>query len=412
MISREVLQKSVDVYNNSTGINVYVINPAGDVLYRSGSDYEFCCYFKKIAGDEGCTKTHVESGYRAENFGEAYIFSCPAGLIHWSAPVMINKVMVAILIAGPVLMVKPDELILDDIIKKYNIKDFQLDLLKQSLRDIPVVKPERIRYLSELLLMVAEHISSEEMLLLKTKREFYEAQARIAEEIQEIKDENSFSYYPFEKERELVRLVKSGEKIAAKAILNELLGHIFFKSGGNFEYMKARVLELVVILSRAAVEGGADLEMIFGLNLKYLQDVGAISDVDELCYWLVKVLDRFTESIYNIGRSQNAIIYEAIDYIKKNYRRDLILEEVAKYVHLSPNYFSKLFKDEVGMSYTDYLNKLRVEESKKYLTRLDLNILDVALMVGFQDQSYFTRVFKKYEGISPGQFRKMSWGFI
>ncbi|AEM79469.1 PocR ligand-binding domain-containing protein [Thermoanaerobacter wiegelii] len=412
MISKEVLQKSMDAYKNSTGIDVYAINPVGDVLYQTSYNYEFCRYFKKLVGDNYCRKLQIESGYRAESFGESYIFSCFGGLVHWSAPVVINKVMVAILVAGPVLMIQPDDIMLDDMAKKYGLNSQQLDLLKQFLKSIPVFIPERIRYLSELLLMVSEHISSEEMFQLKAKREFYESQARIAEEIQEIKYENTFFYYPFEKERQLVRLVKSGEKIAAKALLNELLGHIFFKSGGNFEYMKARALELVVILSRAAVEGGADLEMIFDLNLKYFQDVGAISDVDELCYWLVKVLDKFTESIYNIGQSKNTIIYKAIDYIKKNYKKGLTLEEVARYVYLSPNYFSKLFKEEVGMSYTDYLNKLRVEESKKYLMRLDLNILDVALMVGFQDQSYFTRVFKKYEGISPGQFRKMSWGNI
>ncbi|WP_026486716.1 AraC family transcriptional regulator [Caldanaerobius polysaccharolyticus] len=412
MISKDLLQRIVDVYKNSTGIDLCALSPQGDVLCQSGDDRRFCCYFRKFVGNELCKKVHVQSGFTSEKLGEGYVFCCPAGMVHWSAPVVVNRVVVAILVAGPVLMTEPDDLMVDEIKEKYGLRAEKLEFLKRSLRDIPVIKPDRIRYLSELLFMVSEQGSFEEVARFRSMREFYETQSKIAEEIQEIKEGGNSFCYPLEKERELVRLVKAGEKIAAKAILNELLGHIFFKSGGNFEYMKARALELVVVLSRAAVEGGADLEMIFGLNLRYLQDAGRISDVEELCYWLIKVLDRFTESVYSIGQARNAAVYQAIEYIKNNYKENISLEDVAHYVHLSPNYLSRLFKEEMGMSYTDYLNKLRVEESKKYLAKLDLNILDVALMVGFQDQSYFTRVFKKYEGVSPGQFRKMNWGYI
>ena len=416
MISLELFKKNIEIYKNSTGIDVSVIDNEGYIICSTNEKNCYCDLYRKMAGAEGCRKFHIDSGYMSQKYGSPYMSICPGELILWSTPVIINGIISNVLLAGPVLLRPADEMVFDDLDKYGSNENGRR--LRDLLNDIPVILPKRARYLSELLMILAEHLTSEGMVELNNNREYYEAQAKIAEEIEDMKnsdDEHISVYYPLEKERLLVKLVREGDKIKSKKILNELLGHVFFKSGGNFEYMKARVLELVVVLSRAAVEGGADLEMIFGLNYKYLHEVEGLNNVDELCFWLIKVLDRFTECVYSIGKvtaKNSLIVHNAIEYIKKNYDRNITLEDISQAVYLSPNYFSKLFKDELNLSFVDYLNKVRVEESKKYLADLKLSIIDIALKVGFQDQSYYTRVFKKYEGKSPGQFRKMNWGFI
>ena len=85
---------------------------------------------------------------------------------------------------------------------------------------------------------------------------------------------------------------------------------------------------------------------------------------------------------------------------------EINLEKVAKAVNLSPSYFSKVFKEEMKCNFSTYLNVLRVEESKKLLLDKKLPLVEVAGRVGFQDQSYFTKVFKKLMNTSPGEFRK------
>ena len=81
-----------------------------------------------------------------------------------------------------------------------------------------------------------------------------------------------------------------------------------------------------------------------------------------------------------------------------------MLEDAAREVGLHPTYFSKLFKEEMGISFTDYLSKVRVEAAK-LLMRSDYSLAEISQMVGFNDQSYFTKVFKKHTGESPHRWR-------
>ena len=101
----------------------------------------------------------------------------------------------------------------------------------------------------------------------------------------------------------------------------------------------------------------------------------------------------------------NQYVRSAIQYIATGFNRNLTLNEVAQYVKLSPNYFSTLFHDTTGISFSKYLNRVRVEESKRLLLSSDYTLAEIAVAVGFPDQSYFSKVFKKETGITPGMFR-------
>lgn len=96
---------------------------------------------------------------------------------------------------------------------------------------------------------------------------------------------------------------------------------------------------------------------------------------------------------------------EAQAYVAAHYGQKLTLREVAGAVHLSKNYFSFLFRTQTGLTFTQYVNRLRVEKSKEYLRCTSLPIVEVMLRVGFEDQSYFSKVFKQNTRLSPGQYR-------
>jgi len=209
------------------------------------------------------------------------------------------------------------------------------------------------------------------------------------------------------KEKELMAKIRRGDKAGAQEILNEILGYIFFSQGNDLELIKTRVVELVVLLSRAAVEGGAEIGMIFGLNDRFLWEIERLSSVDEIAFWLSKVMVRFTDCVFNLVNVKNVdIIYKAVSYLRANYMYEISLEQVAGEVHLSPAYFSKLFKNEMKCTFSEYLSALRIEYSKELLLDEDLPLVEVAGLVGFKDQSYFSKVFKKLVGVSPGEFRR------
>ena len=270
---------------------------------------------------------------------------------------------------------------------------------------------------------MANYLAKMELIDIKLRQDRYIQQAKISEEIQSIKrreleslekeekDENSFisisSLYPLETERELLRRVRLGDKEGAKEVLNEILGKILFKNAGQIELIRARLLELAVVLSRAAVEAKAELEMILGLNFEYIQELGKIKSIEELCIWIVKVLDRFTESVYENRNIKNVdIIRKTREFIRANYKKKIKLIDISKAIYLSPYYLSHIFKKETGSTLLEYLTKVRIEEAKRLLENTSWNTTRISFEVGCSDQSYFCKVFKKSEGISPSDYKK------
>jgi two-component system, response regulator YesN len=92
-------------------------------------------------------------------------------------------------------------------------------------------------------------------------------------------------------------------------------------------------------------------------------------------------------------------------YIRANYQQDIHLQEIADRFFLSREYISRKFKQEFHETITDYLTKIRIENAKELLGNLNLKIYEIAYQVGYQDEKYFSKVFKKVEGISPNDYR-------
>lgn len=104
--------------------------------------------------------------------------------------------------------------------------------------------------------------------------------------------------------------------------------------------------------------------------------------------------------------NENPAVRIAKQYIAENYKKNLSLSMISEIVNLSSVYFSMLFKKEVGINFLDYVNQYRIEQSKALLKDVTNNINEVAGQVGFLDARYFTRVFKKYLGITPAEYRQ------
>ena len=98
-------------------------------------------------------------------------------------------------------------------------------------------------------------------------------------------------------------------------------------------------------------------------------------------------------------------IAKAVDYIDKNYMNPLTLEEVARINGTSKFHFSRIFKAKSGYSFKAYLNHVRIEQGKKMLQKGDYNVSEVCYAVGYNNLSYFSRVFNKLAGQPPSKFR-------
>ena len=100
------------------------------------------------------------------------------------------------------------------------------------------------------------------------------------------------------------------------------------------------------------------------------------------------------------------LIDKAVRYMEENFQREIGLDDVAKQVYLSTCYFSRLFKQVKGWSFTEYLTHVRMEEARKLLTTTSYSVAEIAMRVGFRDARYFSQVFKKHAGKTPGSYRR------
>ncbi len=104
----------------------------------------------------------------------------------------------------------------------------------------------------------------------------------------------------------------------------------------------------------------------------------------------------------------NVFVRKAIEYINNNLEKDLSLKDLSDYLGINKCYFCTEFKKATNMSFTEYINLRRIEKSKYLLANSKMSILDIAVAVGYNSQSYFATLFKKYNNISPKEFRDNS----
>lgn len=108
--------------------------------------------------------------------------------------------------------------------------------------------------------------------------------------------------------------------------------------------------------------------------------------------------------LYN-NEASSFIVNKALEYIKEHYKEKLRLIDVADYVFVSQWHLSKLLNKHTGQNFSEALNKVRIANAKELLKDPSMRIYDIAEEVGFQDLAHFSRVFKKFEGISANEYR-------
>lgn len=406
---KDQLSKMLDTFYQCMNIQIQVLDEQGNILMSCGKTTGFCSLFKKrLPPDDTCSQLHANASKTAMSLGEPYIFTCHAGLNHIVLPLIHQNILFGSILAGPFLMDDADSVLIENLAKKYPFTTPELLELYDESKALRVILPARVTHISNMLYYMFSGLITDSRYQLSINNSKLHQQSLINESIQMYKTSGAYSSdsYPFEKEKLLITKLKTGNTDEAKALLNDLLGYVFFSHGSNLEIIKSRSLELCSLLSRAAIEGGATSDGILKVNNQLLTIIPSINSIDELCYKLQETLDAFSDCMFkHVPGKNNELIKRAIQYIAKNFAEQISLEDVATQVHLNPAYFSTIFKQSTGSSFKEYLNMVRIEESKRLLSNTDYSLIDIAIATGFENQSYFSRIFKKYTGLTPKQFR-------
>jgi AraC-like DNA-binding protein len=266
----------------------------------------------------------------------------------------------------------------------------------------------RVREAAWQMLELATHTNVCNSSLMQMNRMVSQSNAQKADAIHSYKKgyyQNPRDIYLIE-ERGLLSAVRMRNLNKAREIINRILVGVYAAGNRDFDTLKTMVLEMVVQMYRAAVDEGADPRELLGINSTFLKDFHDIEDDEALNAWLTEWLELFISTPFQ-RRSADAglTLAPAIHYIKNNLDKPLTRDEVARACNLSSGYFSRLVRLRTGYTFTTLLQRFRVERARALLEKSRLTVSETAFEAGFSDQSYFTKVFKKYTGTTPKEYQ-------
>jgi len=210
-----------------------------------------------------------------------------------------------------------------------------------------------------------------------------------------------------ENETKMVQGLRKDEFHEVFRSIRELFRYVRARNRIHPDVFRVRMLEMLTVVSRTAVELGADSELMLSLKVRVGDEIERQSTLDEMLNWLLDVISEILDAIKE-RQQDNAVklVSRAREYIEKNYHRDISLDDVSGYVNISPYYLSHIFKEVTGTSFSTYLIQIRIREAQKLLMTTDMSVSRISYLVGYRDPNYFSRIFKRVVGKSPNRFRE------
>ena len=192
----------------------------------------------------------------------------------------------------------------------------------------------------------------------------------------------------------------------AKDVFSDIFDWLVQTRGINSSDIKMKLLELVFMAERLAYTN-EDMEGGFSEHSKDFETLEEIEGYREIKRWCMNRIAVAVNAMC-INKKNKAwnVTMTAKRFIDSNFHRDITLEDVAKEVNLSTYYFSKLFKSEIGENFIDYLTHVRLDRAKELLENKNLSIKEICFTIGYADPNYFSRNFKKIVGVTPTEYRE------
>lgn len=138
--------------------------------------------------------------------------------------------------------------------------------------------------------------------------------------------------------------------------------------------------------------------------------IHTIETFQELKSWFLQFVQFYCTFIDDKKLPVRKEIDEVQKYLKQHYGERISVSDIAKHIGFTENYLSALYKKETGENITDYLNRLRMQRARELLKTTDLKIYEIIEEIGYSDANYFSRQFKRFEGLPPNDFRALMRG--
>ena len=386
-LNQEYMEKLLTNFSKATGLFIEAVDVYGKTFFTP-KDIEMCEFCSYIRSNEEaikkCEQSYRKACQEAFRWKTTYFFRCHAGLVMWSVPIIADNQNIGCIICGQVLLWKADEFFLDEL--KESTQDmFDFEIISEKVKKLEIISAEKCQSAAEMLLLVVNYLmrTNNNIFLEQRNRQYWRNQ--IVKEIEERKKGNKDKIIDF---------------------LPIIFTDIEILSEYNTEKIRLRSSELVVSISRAIVEGGLDSKLSIDKAEEFYKKVNVCKSSEDIFLYLNNFILELVDDIFILTQNkQVSLLKEARGFISDNYDKNITVEDVADSVCLSSSYLSHLFREKLNCTVNNYITRVRIEKSIELMSMRELSIQEISEKVGFNSQSYFTKIFKRYIGVTPVIYR-------
>lgn len=414
-MSREI-ETSMLSFCSITGLPVTYYDAQGQVRMEYGSQYKICKFLRVYNKEGSACRQHLLSAIRtAASLGEPYFFVCASGFVNIAIPLIQDGKNYGCFMAGPIIMEKFSHRTISKLLSmnmapesSAQETDHNADFLSRVisiLREMYIYSSKQVAHLATLLnnSVVANLVDKSDYDKVNAR---YLEQVQIGDDIRGLKRSGKETGYPVSQEHNLILQVRGGKTAEAKEAMTAYLNGILLYEAGNLDFIKVHLIELCALISREGSDKFVGNEESIRDSFAYIESLNKIDGIQDLKEWSEELVDHFTTRtglLHYGGNSQ--LVLQVLRLIAKDDKYQLTLAAAATQLHVNPSYLSGHFKREAGMGFSEFINEQKITKSKELLEKTNLRLLEIADLCGFEDQSYFTKVFSKRVGMSPRAYR-------
>ena len=207
-------------------------------------------------------------------------------------------------------------------------------------------------------------------------------------------------------EAELITAIKFGPKEMIETVIQNMANRMEDAKVHASQY-QVYMLSIVNCMIQMMQQYDLNMDDMFGEGFQYLDALAGGYSREKFASWMIPIACRMNETMnQERENTKKKVILEAKEYIQEHYSNpDLSVEMLCRHLHMSPAYFSTVFKRETGQTYVNYLTEVRLDKAVDLLNETSDKTYVIAEKVGYQEQNYFSYVFKKKYGVSPTKYR-------
>jgi AraC-like DNA-binding protein len=213
-------------------------------------------------------------------------------------------------------------------------------------------------------------------------------------------------YYPASLEKHIFNYLKLGMREELRGTFNAFIDEIRNRNLSYDNIIQA-IHQLIGEIVKYMLNEHLNPVDVFSTKTSLYQHLSTLGTLDEIRLWLNNIFVSILDYVEIRDGTQNKYIILIQDYFQNHYQEDVSFEELSARVGISYSHLRKLFREELNTTIIDYLNTLRIEKSKRLLKDTNSSLQEIAASVGYNNIQSFKRFFKKYEGITPAEYRKI-----